>query len=393
MHGQRAWDSHKKDLDFLTLYFPGPDNVAHHVGAMTGNPTGPGPAGFPVGALGDTTNPLPAIAEQVRRETDLALARPVVRILDDGYMNACLFVLVADHGLIAYRNTDPFNLMSADAGGLEMQVLFGTNVARGELDLKLWRNEGTGFHGNLAQHRAVFSPNGGFVHIYLQGPGPSWQAPPHHTNISATASLIYREAVGHAGFGTPQLHSELAPRTNAPTTRGALGNPPAIFVRCAGDDCSGHGDFLGSFRWVSSVDLNPPFSITLSPVSDFFAARSAAGSPVDWPAFEARLEESNHRHAMGSRTGDIILIMNAEEGYLACNQEEAFNGWHGGPTVAESQVPLMFGMPGPALLEPDGRQFLREGFDEAVGDILPPDGSLRSHQLADILTRILSKVR
>jgi hypothetical protein len=69
------------------------------------------------GALGDTTNPLPAIAEQVRRETDLALARPVVRILDDGYLNACLFVLVADHGLIAYRNTDPFNIMSADAGG------------------------------------------------------------------------------------------------------------------------------------------------------------------------------------------------------------------------------------------------------------------------------------
>jgi predicted AlkP superfamily pyrophosphatase or phosphodiesterase len=117
MHGQRAWDSHKKDLDFLTLYFPGPDNVAHHVGAMTGNPTGPGPAGFPVGALGDTTNPLPAIAEQVRRVTDRALGRVLTRIERDGYLNACLFVLVADHGLIAYRNTDPFNLMSADAGG------------------------------------------------------------------------------------------------------------------------------------------------------------------------------------------------------------------------------------------------------------------------------------
>ncbi|MFK7790319.1 MAG: hypothetical protein AB8C95_12605, partial [Phycisphaeraceae bacterium] len=119
-------------------------------------------------------------------------------------------------------------------------------------------------------------------------------------------------------------------------------------------------------------------------------------NPVDWPAFAARLDDMNHKFSAGSRTGDIITVMNGEEGFLAINAGDGFNGWHGGPTEAESYVPMMFHMPGGALVRPAGKtnpQFVHDAFDAYTAANTPADGFLRSYQLPDVLVDILSKVR
>jgi len=87
--------------------------------------------------------------------------------------------------------------------------------------------------------------------------------------------------------------------------------------------------------------------------------------------------------------------MNGEEGYLTVNSADGFNGWHGGPTRAESEVPLMVNMPGPAVRAANGGNpaFVPGGFTEAVNDVLPEDGHLRNWHLSAILRQIVSKVR
>lgn len=392
------WKSRRDSLDMLVAYFPGPDNVAHGVGAMAAPP----PAGFTSGTIGNVSTPLPSIAEQVVNVTDGALKRLVDEIEKDGYLNACIFVLAADHGLIAYRNTDAFNITSEEGGVLEIQRLFDIPGAGGGLGMLFWRNIGTlpndVFHAEINSYRSVYSGNGGLAQFYLRGTNRPWQQPAFNADIEACASLLYRESMGYAG----QLYGELAPHAAAPpvpATNGAFGNPPAIFVKYGGTDATtntSNNNFKRDFEWVKSVSALPPFAVTKGTIDEFIAARAAAGNPVDWPAFAARLDDMNHKFSAGSRTGDIITVMNGEEGFLAINAGDGFNGWHGGPTEAESYVPMMFHMPGGALVRPAGKtnpQFVHDAFDAYTAANTPADGFLRSYQLPDVLVDILSKVR
>jgi hypothetical protein len=319
--------------------------------------------------------------------------------------------LVADHGLIAYRNTDAFNITSedyaADAAhqgtttpGPEIQLLFDTPAAQGGLGMPLWRVTAVGGdEGNLAAAEAVWSPNGGMAQIYLKDQGASWQTPPSAGRIKKVASLLYREAVGHAGYSTSQLYHELAPdigQFGQRTSNGAFGSPPAIFVRIAD---GGGNSFVADFRWVKDVPTNQPApydDIVLGTIDEFLAARTVAGNPVIWPEFAERLDEMNHKNAAGSRTGDIVVIMNAEDGYMAVNHgEDMLDGWHGGPTEGESWVPLMFNMPGPAIIPAQGKSnpaFLHQAYAQAAAE-LQPNGSLHVRQMGEILEEMLESVR
>lgn len=117
----------------------------------------------------------------------------------------------------------------------------------------------------------------------------------------------------------------------------------------------------------------------------------------NWPAFRERLEEMNHRNAAGSRTGDIVMVMDGRKGYLALNFErDEFPGWHGGPTASESFVPLIFGMPGEAFVDSAGAPIktpekLSTGF--ANGATEKPGGYLRNWHFSQILSSILSRFR
>lgn len=74
------------------------------------------------------------------------------------------------------------------------------------------------------------------------------------------------------------------------------------------------------------------------------------GGPLCWPSFQERLEEMND-----IRSGDVIVITDGREGYLALdNPGDSYRGWHGGPTRSESYVPLMFSMQGAAFVKIEG---------------------------------------
>lgn len=84
--------------------------------------------------------------------------------------------------------------------------------------------------------------------------------------------------------------------------------------------------------------------------SDRADLKAAGGGPLYWPSFQERLEEMND-----IRSGDVIVIMDGREGYLALdNPGDSYRGWHGGPTRSESYVPLMFSMPGTAFVKIEG---------------------------------------
>lgn len=383
---------------------------------MTGTPAGAPPAGYRAvypGAgtlLGVVNTHLPSIEDHVAVWTDAQLKRLVDAIKTTGHINACLFVLVADHGLIAYQNTDAFNITSEDGNGVEIQALFNTPLAAGGLGRPLWRGVASGLTG-AAGAQSVFSPNGGMGQIYLREPALTFQAPPVNATVLAAASLLHREATGYAG----QLYTELAPAPPPPAltpappappglTNGALGNPPAIFVKvAAGPGAVPGGNFIQNFQWVSGVGPAPAFTPTLAPITAFIAARTAINPAFNWPAFVARMDESNHKRTAGSRRGDIVFATDTEFGYLTVNRDDGFNGWHGGATEAESYVPLMFSMPGPALVPPTNAAgaplpnpnpaFIQKSFNTFVTAPLPANGFLRSYQLSDILSSIVGSVR
>jgi len=219
--------------------------------------------------------------------------------------------------------------------------------------------------------------------------------PPSDALVERVASLLYREAVGHAGYkpDTAQLYNDLAPIVaydyqgrEVRFSNGALGSSPRIFIKSGA--ISGN-NFTQDFRWVKSVDKNDWTQLELVSVSQF-----VEDEHVDWPDFAARLDEMNHKNSAGSRTGDIVLVMNGAQGYMAvCHGEDMLNGWHGGPEPAESFVPLMFGMPGPNLVvtqEQPIPAFVTQKYNDAAGQIGVP---LRNWHMGAILQEIIGAVR
>lgn len=229
--------------------------------------------------------------------------------------------------------------------------------------------------------------------IYLRSDDLKWQQAPSKDDVELAAALLFKEAVGYQG----QLYKDLAPRKVEPKSDGALGSPPAIFVRVSNQPKE--SSFMEDFRWFKGIEKN---KVQYGTISEFLEDRKKAGKPVDWPEFEARIKESNHKDAGGSRTGDILFVTDGVAGYLAVNQPDGLNGWHGGPTVSESYVPLMFGMPGPALVLPKGQKnpaFIQKGFDEGLKKLVKdrqlqdPNGFLRNWHCSPILTSIVKQVR
>ena len=115
------------------------------------------------------------------------------------------------------------------------------------------------------------------------------------------------------------------------------------------------------------------------------------------------MREMNHKNPRGSRTGDIVVILDSREGYLAVNYaEEEYPGWHGGPTVAESNVPMMFAMPGTLFNSSSGEtveipEALSRGFGNGVNSLLGMGSNseiqLRNWHFGRILKGIVTEFR
>lgn len=140
----------------------------------------------------------------------------------------------------------------------------------------------------------------------------------------------------------------------------------------------GSGHFIHDFRWLRFV--KPDDTADYQSIQSFIQARKATDPAFDWPAFAARMDEMNDKNSNGSRTGDIVFIMNGPEGYQTVNQGDALNGWHGGPEPAESYVVMMLNIPGDVV----DKQFIRSAV---------PNGVLRNWQLSSILKGVAANVK
>lgn len=145
--------------------------------------------------------------------------------------------------------------------------------------------------------------------------------------------------------------------------------------------------------------LGDYLDLKISSIENFIIERKKDVPDLKWPAFKARLEEMNHKYISGSRTGDIVTILDGRAGYLAINENhDLYPGWHGGPTVSESYVPLIFGMPGKSFVDLSGNPItapkgLEKGFNKGRSSVLKQDGYLRNWQLSPILRGIISEFR
>lgn len=407
-------------VDVLSLYFPGPDNIAHSIGE------GAAPAGYSSGpALPEVALPLASIKEHVVQSTETQL-KVIIDEIDapsSSYIHATVFALCADHGLHAYKNLDKFNIQAEDSAripapippavatpGLEFQTLIN------HLSRVLWRGSAgvtlqAGLAGgdDVATCDFIFSPSGGIAQVYVRqqtaGGPAAWNLPPNAVDVESLASLMYKEAVGYAAridprtnvLSTPypppagfapgtQVYPEFAP--TGPGNYGALGDAPAIFVRIP--SVFAPNGFINDFQWLEFVDPTTGTCV-YNTIANFLAARQASGKypNFSWPEFVARIDEMNDKNGSGSRTGDIIFIPDGRAGYLAVNEGDSLPGWHGGPEISESHVALMFNIPdgdnGPVV----DKTFIFNALP-ARG---PAGGMLRNWQLSQILTGIMQAVR
>ena len=283
--------------------------------------------------------------------------------------------------------------------------------------MQVWRvpNEVRNDFGNLVevednparifqQSQIVYSPNGGLAQFYIRSIGQTWQQPPTNQDIQRVASLLYREAIGHdktiLDAQLQQDYSQTRVLGDFSLT-GAFGDiaAPAIFVRI--NDAPEGNNFMTDYRWLKGLKPNPndPDDFTnldLASIGDFISAREATLPDFNWPEFEARLAEMNHKNPTGSRSGDIVTIMDARNGFLAVNIEsDIFRGWHGGPEIGESHVPLMFAMPGNLFTNESGSLVatpgsLTTGFNNGKSDLALSQGAqLRNWHMGPILTEII----
>jgi hypothetical protein len=71
-----------------------------------------------------------------------------------------------------------------------------------------------------------------------------------------------------------------------------------------------------------------------------------AQTHYDWVDFPRRIRALDDKIGStpgGTRCGDIILVPDTKAGYVAVHEGDAFPGWHGGPTKADSMIPLAIG--------------------------------------------------
>jgi hypothetical protein len=397
---EQLYRSNRDNVDVMTVYFPGPDNVAHDIGEDRAKIQGDPEVykGYSSGpALPEVTESLRAIGEHSRNVTDAQLARLVDAIDEAGYLYATVFVLVADHGLHAYRSDLDHLVRARKDRGLDR--LFD------RMGLATWTSGipwTTSLFANVDHYQLVYAPNGGLAHLYVRSSAEnaSWRARPQVQDVARVARQLYIEAIG-GNNGNPQAPipkcagneirtdkacfadlTKLGPRVAGRGSRGALGSPPAIFVRMPG------ATNPAPYRWLRGIDLTKPDGrgppvpgedLVWGTIPQFLERRD-----VRWPAFAARLEEMNH----ADRSGDIILVTNGPEGFLAVNEGDELAGWHGGPEISESFVPLYFNIPGEVVNE----AFLADAVRTVKRARPPLDQQLRNWQMGPILAEIYARL-
>jgi predicted AlkP superfamily pyrophosphatase or phosphodiesterase len=318
--------------DITTIYFPGVDTLAHRQGqpdeALN---TLIKPNLFEndeyEGLLGPGANQGPFFREW----TDRQFGRFLEYVEHRGLQHSILFALVADHGFIHYKTDPAHRLMVQDSNGPELLKLWEPDNAQPAPPLRLLPLFNS--QDDVANCRTVYCPNGGMAQLYVRNGQNAWDQAPTDTDIKAVAEAFYWEAVGVDS--RDQTGTQVVGDLHNAFGRYGQGQHPAIFVRLGG--------YNADYQWyIRQGNAFVPASI-----DTFLADVAQQGQQLDWPDFKRRMEELNEKSNLpagsGSRSGDIILVMDCKNGYLTePDDKEILPGWHGGPTKAESEVPLIF---------------------------------------------------
>ena len=248
----------KSSLDVMSIYFSGPDNVGHGIGQVKDSASTPDvnpeqvPKEFTDSEFKgfDVTNPVNSMAIQAKYVTDRAMSRLWAKIQEDGYSNAVIFAMTADHGQHQFMGTDH----AADTAigeahnriAKERHNIFNADIKEiaqessqdGGLEMSLWaRDLGESI---INDHNLVYSGNGGMGQFYIRSDGANWQEAPNPEDVLRVAKYFDLLNVNKLQGGSLPYNQKFAPRTKTADalikpTNGVFGSPSAIFVRVSID--------------------------------------------------------------------------------------------------------------------------------------------------------------
>jgi hypothetical protein len=252
-----VWSSaNKEDLDVMSVYFPGPDNVGHGIGNID-------PSNRVVGAKAisfefdnpsfvgfDVTNPVNSIAVQAKNVTDKGLSKLWTKIQEEGYSNAVMFALTGDHGQHQFfgvdhdlDDNDPKNDKAKEYNIFvnDIATQFSKPLNEGGLDMTVWQTDLLS-GDDVNDSNLVFAGNGGVGQFYIRSDGGKWQYSPNANDVEKVAEYL-SQLNSDSNVLSDRFNIKISPKKalGKKITDGAFGSPAAIFARISITDTDGDG--------------------------------------------------------------------------------------------------------------------------------------------------------
>jgi hypothetical protein len=364
--------------DLTAIYLPGPDNLGHASG-IDGEGASAG--------YHDTTIGNPVPYQHFVEHTDKRIGDLRKRIAEKGMLHAVVYVLTSDHGQTITNHPYSSNPEVSDSHDLELRWQQGVNEqviqviesARPGLAAQTFLASTAPDHLGSS---VIYSPNGGMSYIYTRDStstsrtdGSHWSTP-DDVLTRDLAFELWRQSHGEAPSRPEQTYS----------FAGALGHDPVVLVRQTGAMADLNGNaYPNSYAIMAIANVklvDTDFRCELISL-EAMEERRKDRNWVDFARRIRNLDDKVGSNPAGTRCGDIILIADTEAGYNAVHEGDAYPGWHGGPTKADSEVPLV--VASEALSVEGGNQALRQ----AIANGRSPGVSQSQNQ--DI-TRIIIKL-
>ncbi len=271
--------------DVLTLYLVGADLYAHEA----------------------ETGPRPAIERYLREVLDGRVGAFADRLSRAGHLDHRYVVVVADHGHTAVIGDDTHSL-GTDGDDEPPAVLRAAGFTLRPFELTV--DQGARFDAVLAYQGAM-----AFVYLADRSRCPAsrpcdWGAPPRYReDVLAAAEAFHR---ANEGEGTPALRGALDMiLVREPVAQREVDRPFEVYL--GGGRTTSVEDFLREHPRTTYVDLAPRL-------------RDLAVGPL------------------GERAGDVLLLAHngdrerPEERYYFAHE---YRSWHGSPSRADSDLPLV----------------------------------------------------
>lgn len=157
---------------------------------------------------------------------------------------------------------------------------------------------------------------------------------------------------------------------------------------------------------LAIIGTDPAILVKSNGFDDDYKLYSGGGNVVALPngmtpsggsqwldATNRMLLETNDKNTSGSRSGDLVLLMNSATGAIAVAEADQLPGWHGSPSKTESEVPMLwyYSASAPTQVAGVASSDLIQLVQEAITGVSA--GQLRSLHFKKAMTQILGKVQ